>query len=80
MNNFTWLLFYNFWHKLSSIIRTEGFSANHIPGKLGMRGSPTGDLHFENMKIHESCVLQKEGMGAAVLMSGLNIERILGDF
>lgn len=45
-----------------------------------MRGSPTGDLHFENMKIHESCVLQKEGMGAAVLMSGLNIERILGDF
>jgi isovaleryl-CoA dehydrogenase len=42
-----------------------------------MRGSPTGDLTFENMKIHESNVLKGEGRGAAVLMSGLNIERIL---
>ena len=42
-----------------------------------MRGSPTGDLTFENMKVHESMVLRGEGQGAAVLMSGLNIERIL---
>ena len=57
--------------------KTEGFSAASIPGKLGMRGSPTGDLSFDNLKIHESCVLRNEGDGAAVLMSGLNIERIL---
>ena len=28
---------------------TEGFSATEIGGKLGMRGSPTGALHFDNM-------------------------------
>ena len=42
----------------------------------GMRGSPTGDLHFDDMKVPADCVLRREGMGAAVLMSGLNIERI----
>lgn len=57
--------------------RTEGFTANHIHGKLGMRGSPTGDLHFDNMKVPATSVLRGEGQGAAVLMSGLNIERIL---
>jgi len=57
--------------------KTEGFTANHIPGKLGMRGSPTGDLSLDNVKIPADCVLGGEGWGAAVLMSGLNIERIL---
>ena len=57
--------------------KTEGFSATEIGGKLGMRGSPTGSLHFENMKIPESRMLRKEGAGAAILMSGLNLERIL---
>lgn len=56
---------------------TEGFSATEIGGKLGMRGSPTGSLHFEDMKIPESRILRKEGAGAAILMSGLNLERIL---
>jgi len=42
-----------------------------------MRGSPTGDLSLDNVKIPADCVLGGEGWGAAVLMSGLNIERIL---
>ena len=41
--------------------KTEGFSANHIPGKLGMRGSPTGDLSFDNMKVPADCVLGGQG-------------------
>ena len=42
-----------------------------------MRGSPTGDLSFDNLKVPAANVLRGEGQGAAVLMSGLNIERIL---
>ena len=41
--------------------KTEGFSANYIPGKLGMRGSPTGDLHFDNVKVPACNVLRGEG-------------------
>ena len=29
----------------------EGFTAKHIKNKLGVRGSATGDLHFENVKV-----------------------------
>ena len=58
--------------------QTEGFTANKIPGKMGMRGSDTGDLHFDNVKIPEKNVLLGEGAGAFVLMRGLNIERLLG--
>ncbi|CBY21450.1 unnamed protein product [Oikopleura dioica] len=56
----------------------EGFTANHIPEKMGMRGSPTGDLHFDNVKVPKENILLGEGAGAFVLMRGLNIERLLG--
>ena len=56
---------------------TEGFSATKIPGKLGMRGSDTGDLHFDNVKVPAENVLIGEGMGAFVLMRGLNYERFI---
>ena len=29
----------------------EGFTASHIKNKLGVRGSATGDLHFDNVKV-----------------------------
>ena len=45
---------------------------------MGMRGSPTGDLHFDNVKVPKENVLLGEGAGAFVLMRGLNIERLLG--
>jgi isovaleryl-CoA dehydrogenase len=39
--------------------------------------SPTGELVFENVPIHESQVLGGVGQGAYVLMSGLNLERLV---
>ena len=45
---------------------------------MGMRGSPTGDLHFDNVKVPKENILLGEGAGAFVLMRGLNVERLLG--
>jgi len=56
----------------------EGFTANTIKNKLGVRGSATGDLHFDNVKIPAENVIGGEGQGAYVLMSGLNTERLIG--
>ena len=53
--------------------KTEGFTANKIPGKLGMRGSDTGDLHFDNVAVPAENILLGEGGGAFVLMRGLNM-------
>jgi len=44
--------------------------------KLGIRGSSTGELFFDNCKVHESQVLGGVGNGLKVLFSGLNIERL----
>lgn len=55
----------------------EGFSVAQRLDKLGMRGSPTGELVFENTPVHESRILGGEGRGAYVLMSGLNLERLV---
>lgn len=56
----------------------EGFTAKHIKNKLGVRGSATGDLHFDNVKVPAANILGGEGKGAYVLMSGLNTERLIG--
>ena len=53
----------------------EGFSASRKLDKLGMRGSNTGELTFENCFVPEENVLGGSDEGAAVLMSGLDYER-----
>ena len=53
----------------------EGFSASRKLDKLGMRGSNTGELTFENCFVPEENVLGGIDEGAAVLMSGLDYER-----
>ena len=53
----------------------EGFSASRKLDKLGMRGSNTGELTFENCFVPEENVLGRIDEGAAVLMSGLDYER-----
>ena len=55
----------------------EGFTPGPPLDKFGMRGSPTGELVFENTFVPEENVLGKVGGGAAVLMSGLNYERLV---
>ncbi|MBN8942337.1 MAG: isovaleryl-CoA dehydrogenase [Rhizobiales bacterium] len=53
----------------------KGFSCAQKLDKLGMRGSHTGELVFEDCEVPEENVLGTVGRGAAVLMSGLDYER-----
>src|SRR3954471_23962393 len=53
----------------------KGFSTAQKLDKLGMRGSDTSELIFEDCEVPEDNVLGGEGNGAHVLMSGLDYER-----
>jgi isovaleryl-CoA dehydrogenase len=53
----------------------KGFSIAQKLDKLGMRGSPTGELLFENVEVPVANVLGSLNGGAKVLMSGLDYER-----
>jgi isovaleryl-CoA dehydrogenase len=55
----------------------KGFSTSKHFDKLGMRGSNTGELIFENVEVPFENVLGEEGRGARVLMSGLDFERVV---
>jgi len=52
-----------------------GFRPAQKLDKLGMRGSPTSELVFEDCEVPEENVLGAEGQGVRVLMSGLDYER-----
>ncbi|WP_394890947.1 isovaleryl-CoA dehydrogenase [Mesorhizobium sp. AaZ16] len=56
---------------------TPGFSVAQKLDKLGMRGSNTGELVFENVEVPFENVLHEEGRGVEVLMSGLDYERVV---
>ena len=53
----------------------QGFSIAQKLDKLGMRGSPTGELVFNNVEVPAANVLGAVNGGAKVLMSGLDYER-----
>src|ERR1043166_2163332 len=53
----------------------KGFRTAQKLDKLGMRGSDTSELIFEDCEVPEENVLGEEGSGARVLMSGLDYER-----
>jgi len=55
----------------------KGFSTSPHFDKLGMRGSNTGELIFEDCEIPFENVLGEEGRGVRVLMSGLDYERVV---
>jgi len=52
-----------------------GFSVAQKLDKLGMRGSSTGELLFQNVEVPQESVLGGVNNGARVLMSGLDYER-----
>lgn len=52
-----------------------GFSTAQKLDKLGMRGSNTGELVFDNVEVPYDNLLHEEGRGVEVLMSGLDYER-----
>ncbi|MEQ9811605.1 MAG: isovaleryl-CoA dehydrogenase [Azospirillaceae bacterium] len=53
----------------------KGFSVAQKLDKLGMRGSNTGELVFQDCEVPEENVLGQLGGGVRVLMSGLDYER-----
>jgi isovaleryl-CoA dehydrogenase len=55
----------------------KGFSTSQHFDKLGMRGSNTAELIFEDCEVPFENVLGEEGRGVAVLMSGLDYERVV---
>jgi len=56
---------------------TPGFSTAQKLDKLGMRGSDTCELVFEDCEIAKTQVLGKVGQGVKILMSGLDYERVV---
>jgi isovaleryl-CoA dehydrogenase len=54
-----------------------GFSTSPHFDKLGMRGSNTAELIFEDVEVPFENILGEEGRGVAVLMSGLDYERVV---
>ena len=54
-----------------------GFSTSKHFDKLGMRGSNTAELIFDNVEVPFENVLGEEGKGVRVLMSGLDYERVV---
>ncbi len=63
---------------ITAFLLEKGF-AGYAPGqkidKLGMRGSPTSELVFDDCFVPDSHVLGQVGEGVRVLMSGLDYER-----
>jgi isovaleryl-CoA dehydrogenase len=57
--------------------KTEGFSCARKLDKMGMRGSNTGELMFDNVFVPEENILGKLNNGVRVLMEGLDLERLV---
>ena len=55
----------------------KGFSTSAHFDKLGMRGSSTAELVFDECEVPEENILGVEGKGVNVLMSGLDYERVV---
>ena len=55
----------------------EGFSTAQKLDKLGMRGSDTCELVFEDCFVSDENVVGEVGQGAEILMSGLDYERVV---
>jgi isovaleryl-CoA dehydrogenase len=55
----------------------KGFSCAQKLDKLGMRGSNTGELVFDNVEVPAENILGRLDGGVAVLMSGLDYERVV---
>ena len=67
-------------NKLSAFIVEKdapGYSTAQKMDKLGMRGSDTGEIVLEDCRVPADNLLASEGKGAAILMSGLDYERLV---
>ena len=58
----------------------EGFRVAQKLDKMGWRGSPTGELVFDDCRVPAENLLGEENSGHVIMMSGLDIERVIGAF
>lgn len=58
----------------------EGFAVAQKLDKMGWRGSPTGELVFDDCRVPAGNLVGEENGGAGIMMSGLDIERAIGAF
>jgi isovaleryl-CoA dehydrogenase len=66
--------------RLSAFMVERGTAGLSTPGKLdklGMRGSDTSEVLLEDCRVPAANRLAQEGQGAAILMSGLDYERLV---
>lgn len=61
------------------ILETDnpGFKVAQKLDKMGFRGSPTGELVFEDCRVPASAMIGAENSGVSVVMSGLDLERAM---
>ena len=61
------------------IIETDnpGFKVAQKLDKMGFRGSPTGELVFDECRVPASAMVGAENSGVSVVMSGLDLERAM---
>ncbi len=52
-----------------------GFRKGKKFDKMGMRGSPTGEIYFDDCSVRGGNLLGGENAGVSIVMSGLNVER-----
>ncbi|HXW66352.1 MAG TPA: acyl-CoA dehydrogenase family protein [Thermoplasmata archaeon] len=65
-------------HGISAFVVTRdaaGFSVAKSLDKMGMRGSPTGELSFDHCRVPVERRVGAENEGVAIMMGGLNVER-----
>ncbi|MBM3289247.1 MAG: isovaleryl-CoA dehydrogenase [Candidatus Hydrogenedentes bacterium] len=55
-----------------------GFTVGTPFSKMGMRGSPTAPLHFENCRVPAENLVKEENQALGILMGGLDVERTVG--
>ena len=58
----------------------EGFSVAQKLDKMGWRGSPTGELVFDDCRVPVGNLVGEENRGNIIMMSGLDVERVIGAF
>jgi isovaleryl-CoA dehydrogenase len=70
-------------HGISAFIvesNMPGFSVAQKLSKMGLRGSPTGELVFEDCRVPASNLVGEEDRGVRVVMNGLDLERVIVAF
>ncbi|MGE0586299.1 MAG: acyl-CoA dehydrogenase family protein [Flavobacteriaceae bacterium] len=55
---------------------TPGYTVSHVYTKLGMRGTTTGEITFDNVRVPASAMVGKEGAGLKHALSVLDLARL----